>query len=75
MTQDGRSRLGVVMQGSKVRCHLQKLAWRCNRKKWGVNQKKTKRGQIQGTSETVMGLKAENSHMTTAESGREINGD
>lgn len=52
----------MVMQGSKVSCHLQKLAWRCNRKKkWGVIQKKTNRGQVQRTSETVMGLKAENS--------------
>lgn len=52
----------MVMQGSEVSCHLQKLAWRCNRKKkWGVIQKKTNRGQVQGTSENVMGLKAENS--------------
>lgn len=52
----------VVMQGSEVSCHLQKLAWRCNRKKkGGIIQKKTNRGQVQGTSEIVMGLKAENS--------------
>lgn len=34
----------MVMQGSEVSCHLQKLAWRCNRKKMGCDPEEDKQG-------------------------------